>query len=835
MVFANNLLAGAAGLGGAGYTPAGAIWLDGAADYLERTPGSASNRQVYTVSFWAKPSTASPTGGNNYVFDVGALASNSEGVRYTGNGEGSLYIQCNNGQEFLNTGDAGRFRDFSAWHHVVWSRNTGNPDGDKSKLYVNGVRITDFDSSFGTRAQNNTSDGNINNTVPHRIGRNVYDGAVWYNGYLAEFILIDGTEYTPNDFGEFDANGNWIPKDPKGLTFGTNGFWLNFADSADLGNDVSGNGNDFTPTSMSAANSTSDRPADDAANDLGNYATLNPLTLQSNMTLANGNSFLDASSGDNGCLATLGFSTGKFYWETSIHSGSAGTGVYHVDRGTNFLGKDLKLASDMGNSISTVRRSMCATTSTTNLARYYYNADGASGTIATIDPANDRICCAVDADAQAMWIGHYDATDGVTDWLDVSGGLTGNPSTGANPTHNAGSTGFPSGHQVPLFHTDSNGLTVYFNHADCLGTIPTGFKALNTANLSAPTVTDPSAYFQTLLYTGTGAELAVTGFTDAAGNNITPDFVWVKDRDFNTNHQLVDAVRGATYELNSNATNTESTAAQGVKSFNSGGFTLGTDGGYNDPGTKYAAWCWKAGNGITASGTTNRSKAYSRSTNTTAGFSIISYEGSSSSGFQTIPHGLGVAPKMGIFKNRDATSAWAVYHTSCDIAANKVVYLNTTAAEAVDGTAFNATWESTNVYVNSSVDTNNEGANYIGYIWAEVAGYSKFGKYTGNGSTDGPFVYCGFRPAWLMIKRIDSADGWNLHDAARDPYNVSDTVLQPNDFSAEGTLAAFDFDANSFTLRTSNAGYNASGGTYIFAAFAEYPVGGDGVAQAKAR
>jgi hypothetical protein len=645
-----------------------------------------------------------------------------------------------------------------------------------------------------------------------------------------------------NNGGTLDSVIEWnmFGQNDTGTGFGTNGFVLDFSDTSNFGDDTSGNGNDYTPNNFTAADQLSDTPTDSADDEIGNFATLNPLTLQANMSASNGNRFLDSSSGDNGCLATLGFSSGKYYWETSIHSGGAGTGVYHVSRGMDFSGKDLKLASNMGNTISTVRRSMCATTSTTNLARYYYNADAATGTISAMDTAADRICCAVDADAQQMWIGHYDATDGVTDWLDVSGGLTGDPATGSNPTFNTGSTGFPSGYHIPLFHTDGTGLTVYFKHSDCLGTIPTGFdNELATQNLPAPTIADGSAHFVTKLWVGNNTFDGTSIDTGMSSIGLG----WVKNRTDAADSFLFDTIRGDGVVLSSSSTNAESTYGTSTNYVNeingadgAGTVRFGASNNSNGSGDNIVGWFWKAGGAGSSDSTGNIT--VSRSTNTDAGFSIVTGTGNSGSG-ANFGHGFTSPVHFGIFKNRDSAQTWYVYHKDL-VATENVLHLDTDAAASVQSSIF-GTSSSSQFYldgggVNAGTD------DWVGYLWTGVEDFSKFGTYEANGSADGPFVYTGFTPAWIMIKGTTHVSNWNIIDISRATYNPADRVLRANlvDSEFDGTSSSIEIDflSNGFKIRGGSGAndINQTSQSYIYSAFAAQPFqGDDGYTQARAR
>jgi hypothetical protein len=345
------------------------------------------------------------------------------------------------------------------------------------------------------------------------------------------------------------------------------------------------------------------------------------------------------------------------------------------------------------------------------------------------------------------------------------------------------------------------------------------------------TIDDPSAYFHTQLYTGDGASTnAITN--DANAGDFQPDWIWIKRRDGADNHHVFDTSRGITKELNTNGTGAEGSGTNLVKSSDTDGFTLGDNGGVNGSSETYVAWQWKANGGTTttndASSTGVGSLDSVYQANTTAGFSIITYTGTGSNA--TIAHGLGSAPTMLIVKNRSSAESWMVGHHKNSNGFQSSVFLDLTAAKDTDAVYFNNTAPtSTVISIGTNTKINHASENHVMYAFAEIQGYSKFGSYTGNGNVDGPFVYTGFSPAWVIVKRFDSGNNWHLHDNKRVPYNSNNKTLYPNLDNVEQT-EDFDMLSNGFKLRESGGGYNASGGTYIYMAFAESPfVSSEGV------
>jgi hypothetical protein len=333
-----------------------------------------------------------------------------------------------------------------------------------------------------------------------------------------------------------------------------------------------------------------------------------------------------------------------------------------------------------------------------------------------------------------------------------------------------------------------------------------------------PTIVNGSKVMQAVLYTGTGATQTITvGFQ--------PDFVWIKSRSAATDHKLTDSVRGATKALISDSTAAETTDANGVTAFTSTGFTLGSDSVYNTNGATYVAWCWQAGQGSTSSNT-NGTITSTVSVNASAGFSVVTYTGTGANA--TVGHGLGVAPSLVIVKQRSSLSSaysWCVYHSSLT-SASYLVQLNSTGAQASDSSVWNATAPTSSVFsIGTTAAVNGSTGTYVAYCWTPIAGYSAFGSYTGNASTDGPFVYTGFQPKFVLVKCSSAANSWVIWDGARTSYNQESLSLLADSAGAEITNTDLSIDAlsNGFKLKGPNANSNASGATFIYAAFASNP------------
>ena len=335
----------------------------------------------------------------------------------------------------------------------------------------------------------------------------------------------------------------------------------------------------------------------------------------------------------------------------------------------------------------------------------------------------------------------------------------------------------------------------------------------------------PNTHFNTVAYSGTGVNP-----TSITSVGFQPDFLWIKSRSDAFSHLLFDAVRGVDKRLISNSTSAESTEAT-ISSFDTNGWTMDSDTANNGSGKTYVGWNWKAGG--TAVSNTDGSITSSVSANTTSGFSIVSYTGTGSTA--TIGHGLGAIPKMIIVKNRDSAQHWQVYHIATGN--TKSSQLSGSGVPDTASTYWNDTSPTSTVFsIGTGTPTNGSTNNIIAYCFADVKGFSKFGSYVGNGSTDGTFVYTGFKPAFFILKRTDSAAGWYMIDNKRgNNFNVIDKYLQPNTSSSEQTTTFADFVSNGVKLKTSSGDLNASGGNFIYMAFAENPLVGTNGVPATAR
>ena len=515
----------------------------------------------------------------------------------------------------------------------------------------------------------------------------------------------------------------------------------------------------------------------------GNFCTLSPISKHASSSTTNANlTGTTTTASDQMILSTFAVSSGKWYWEV-VSSAQASAGCM-VGVRASYLGFAGSLLSE------------------TDGYAYYPNGSkysGAGGAAYGASWTNgDVIGIALDLDSGTIVFYKNNVSQG-TAFTGINGTYTPGVSNGGV--------------------TSSSTFDINFGQRPFAYTPPTGFLKLNTFNLPDSTIEKGSDYFNTVLWTGNGSNPQSIG-----GLNFQPDMVWAKARNAGTSHVLTDAVRGATKTIYPDTTLAEATASL-LTAFNSDGFDV--SGGLNAASRTLVGWSWKA-NGSGVSNTVGDIPS-TVSANTTSGFSIVSYTGSGVVG-DTVGHGLGVAPNFFFVKRRNTTGGWYTYH-SANTAAPETDYLflDTTAATADALSVWNDVAPTSDVLsLGVSVGVNGNGGTYVAYCFAEVEGYSAFGSYTGNGSTDGPFVYTGFRPAWIMIKRTDTTGNWQIQDSSRTPFNWTCNALFADSAGAENTSALAstygrDYLSNGFKIRSSHTSHNTSGSTYIYMAFAENP------------
>ena len=779
--------------------------------YLSRTPASAGNRKTWTWSGWVKRGTLSTTAQQ-------AIFSASPGTSFPVSG--LLFTDTDTIRVAAGTAAASNieaattavYRDTSAWYHIVLAVDTTQAtDTNRVKVYVNGSLV----SLSGTLPAQNY-DGEINNNVNHGLGAQLLSGPQrYFNGYLTEINFVDGQALTPSSFGKTDADtGVWSPIAYAG-SYGTNGFYLDFSDNSDvtsttLGKDQAGS-NNWTPYNFSVAAGAGNDSFVDTPTPYGtdtgvggevrsNYCTWNPtykVGSYSNLTLRDGNLYTEKAT-HAAAFGSIAMSTGKWYWEVTLEAGNQMIGMM----GTNSTGDGAS-----GYSYNDSKAYGVYPWSDIIFAGNF-NSVGSTGGVVSFQNSVKTVMFAFDADARKLWFG-------------VDGTWVGSPSAGTGNSLTTPTT-IPS--FVPWIHSaattqNNNGIANWGQRAFA-HTAPSGFKALCTQNLPEPTVVRGDDYFNTVLYTGTG-----TTPQSITGVGFEPDMVWLKSRSAAWTHGIFTKLNGigagGGYKYLATNTTGDESDQWGSLTFDSDGWT-GVSSSYNGSfahdfgasGQTFVSWNWNAG-GSTVTNTAGSIQSQVMAS-PTAGFSIVTFNITSAP--QTIGHGLGVAPKMVIVKDRDSTSDWQVYHASLG-ATNKVL-LNLTNGSS-GSTVFNNTAPTSSVF-----SFNSAYGLAVAYCFAEVEGFSKFGSYTGNGSAAGPFVYTGFRPAWVMLKRSDNTSNWLVYDSVRNTFNLTNQILYPNGAQADtlGSNSVIDILSNGIKIKDTGAGeLNISSGTYIYAAFAENP------------
>jgi hypothetical protein len=735
----------------------------------------------------------------------------------TGRNEINFYFEgANAGNAYSNA----EFQDPSAWYHVVWQSSSTSA----VKLYVNNVEITDWRTSGSVTAQNFINKNQTCSIGARAPGNTSPSGAQYHGeGYLAAAYFIDGTAKSPSDFGKTNEDGVWVPQNYTG-SYGTNGFHLTFDSSQTngIGHDSSGNGNHFTATGFdTAAISSSNEDNDVDYNDTptNNYATLNPLLGRSaslNFEQAN----LRLQYGAGGALdGMVGFgipgSSGKYYWEVTLKDQKEGAiGIvssdYDLENGT------LDFSDEAGG------WSWRVTEGTRE------NGGTEVNNSHTVPNVGDTIGFLLDTDAGTCTI----EINGVAQTANNGAEYTNIPTD---------KTIYPyirQGGGSGDVNTDWNFGQMAFQHE------PTGYQHVATNSLPEPTIKKGNQHFGVLTYAAPASPSYPITINGSGGNNGTgeldfdqsPDLVWIKMRNGAQNHIIFDTVRGASNSLRPDDNISEVTTRSNF-AFATNGFTFSAaDAETYQQNDSYVAWCWKAGGTAVTNTDGTNSNTVNVSANQDAGFSIVTYTGEASNSPNTIGHGLNAVPEFIIVKRRDATENWAVYHAS--LGNDRSLELHDTTAQSASTSAFwNSTTPTSSVFsVGNGGATNQAGGTYVAYCWHSVEGFSKIGTYSGNGSSDGAYIHCGFKPAMVILKRIDAASNWHIRDAERNPNNPDTDWMEIDNAAAEQTGNAgynIDYYANGFKWR--GTVLNVSGGNYVYIAFAENPFGGENAAPATAR
>jgi hypothetical protein len=753
---------------------------------LSRAPSSAGNKKTFTWSGWVKFCNSA----SYRLFGSGTSATEITDFHMNGS-DGTLRFRDRQSGDNLRKETTAALRDVGAWHHIVCAVDvTQGSNSNRVKIYINGTLQTAFDTD-DTFVNRNTY---INRTGGNGmvLGKRAYDSASLLDGYMAEVHFIDGTQLTADSFGE-TKEGVWVAKAYTG-SYGTNGFYLKFdqtgtgtASASTIGADSSGNNNHFTTSGFASIDSNrTDSPTN-------NFATWNAAWAYSS-TYATTGTLL------NGALALSSSGSATSAWSTFLLPSS---GKYYVEMRTSSTVSSNFVCGVMSTDGNVNRSVLFQTDGTIDLD----NAQNQSGLASWVDGNTVGILLNMDGGSSGFGeIAFYLQNSAYGNAVSISSATS----------------------PYALMTYGQTYVDLRTDERDFAYSIPDGYSTLSTANLPEPTISplngdQPSDYFNTVLYSGNDSTNAITGV------NFQPDLVWLKRRSGTNAHQLYDAIRGAGKVLHPN-TNDGEADETAFNSFDTDGFEV--DGGsnsHNASGETYVAWNWLAGNGTTtndASSTGVGSTDSVYSVNTTAKCSIVTYTGTGSA--TTIAHGLGAKPNTIWIKRRTVADYgnWSIYVDSPNMGAGKSIYFDLNNAAGTSSSMMNDTEPTSSVFtVNTSSGTNTNTHEYVAFCFSNVEGYSKFGEYAGNASAEGPFVYTGFRPAWILLKNVADAEWWSLFDNKRLGYNEVNSILSPNDTNQEYAAGGGGIDilSNGFKIRGTSGNFNGSGDAHIYMAFAEMP------------
>lgn len=771
------LLAGAADSG-----PSGAFTIQRSLRFnetngtiLSRTTSAASGSSVNTFSFWIKNTKKNIA----YLYEEGPDVSNRTYIAFTALKQIRI-VQLEAGTTVLDKTTQNGLLDYAAWAHIVVAFNRGaSVAEDRVIVYVNGVRVTAWST--------NTIFNNVGGTwisghpsYTRTIGATRLPAwGTYLEGYLADFHFVDGMALPATSFGAFDAiTGLWGPINYTGM-HGTNGYYLKFNDNsavtaAALGADSSGAGNNWTPNSfvlsgLLASDSMTDTPTpyDDGAYGRGNFATLD----------LNSHYYLHATPN----LGYLQWSGGAASIYTHILPTVACplSGKWYCETLCVTTGLVCGLLKNTPSNIQLMMRTTGWLGQTadgyslwTNGTKYNNNS---FTSYTTANAVNDVIGIAYDADVGSLTFYRNGVSLGV-----AFSGLSGE-------------------FFFAFAQTGSTYVRVNFGQQPWAYAPPAGYKPLNSYNVPTPAITKPNSYFEPLAYTGNNTARSIV---NTAG--FQPDLVLIKGRNVASDNKLTDSVRGATKALMLDYNGSETTDAGGVTAFNSNGFSLGTsDTNYNGAASTYVAWQWKKG--------------------VTPGVDVVTYTGNATGG-RALSHSLGVAPKFIIVKNRSAAGSPAVAWHSDLTAYNYYLATNTTAAQVNGATVWGAAPSSTTFTVGTDPSVNGNTNSMVAFLFAEVPGFSRMGSYFPTGDTNTNFFYCGFKPAFILIKCITTTGNWVVYDAARTADNtVNQGKLLLNTSGVETNERAVVVTSTGFKLDATSTDYNTVGQQFAFVAFASDP------------
>ena len=727
--------------------------------YQFGTFGVPTDGTLWTYSTWMKRGniTTAP-----YLLEAGVDDTNRTVIYLTGDTL-AFYSYYASGQQAAMVTLA-VLRDVSSWYHFVGQFNSA---ADTFKFFINGVEAAQTTTTVVTDGVHYINLDGISFTHCRRQNA----GSQYYDGYLAETHFVDGQALTPASFGT-TRSGVWVPIRYTG-TYGNNGFYLDYSNSSDFGEDQSGNGNDLTDSGLATNDQVEDSPTN-------NYCVMNPNSDNYNV-FSNGNlDIITTTTQTAGAYGTHEMTSGKWYWEALVDDI---TGVCAL--GISASSKHLTGAIDVFRAEDVIY-----TSNTGNKT-----IGGAGSGYGAAYAATDRIGIAFDVDGQTIEFYKNNASQGS---IDISAWM-------ASYTGFLACVGDASGSELI-------GVDFDFGQLGFTYTPPVDYKALCSANLPEPEILEGNTGMDALTYTGDG-----TTSQTIDGLEFQPDLVWMKSRSNAHDNILFDSIRGIKNAMFSNATSAEvnQPLTGYLDSFLSDGFTArpgAVSADMTNENTKtYVAWNWK------------EDPKY--------GFDIQTFVGTFDIPDppleQLLTHDLGVIPEMIITKARDGTANWAVYHKDLNGGTTPedfALILNTTAAE-VNEQGYWWDYAPTSQYYTAGPVSNIVDINYVTYLFASIPGYSKVFSYTGNADVDGPFVYCGFRPRYVLLKSSSDTGAWVVYDTARDTYNASDAYLLPGaaDAEVDNPTYAIDILSNGFKIRTIGGSWNADGVTFIGITFAEHP------------
>jgi len=781
-----------------GFFVMNSLWFNGTSSFINYSVTSAGTRTKWTFATWLK---RTKIGEVHALFDSYVNSSERSAIDITLGDQ----LEWENRQSTSIVGQVTStplHRDLTGWQHILAEYDSAN---SHIGFWVNGI-LQPFTTPNPIEPGQTSSFGLSG--ISYGIGRRSY-GVNYFAGYMTQptfwgGMAINSGELSITDVINFAPDGQIYPKTTTDLlttvdTAESNSFLLDFSNTTStttVGFDASVHANNCVLANMTTANVNGDNP-------FSNFTTYNslnalgadpPLFSEANRVAKTG---VGSTSSPRSTIACP--PTGKWYWECElVAKSSAGdqwmlgiisTQEPNIGRDYSVNGRNILYFADNG--------------------AIYKDGDWLLSTGIT-STVGDIIGFSYDADAQSMeWF-----KNGVSITTQLVPSLSGEDAAISSGDADNGST-------------RDTGL--FIGEDEWTYSAPVGYKSLQASNLPQPAIKAGADRFSPLTYIGDGtASHAITGL------NFQPDFVWLKNRLQNGGQRIWEAQRGPGVSLATNNGNADSIDATALISFDNGGFTLGT-ASYNADGDSFIAWCFYSGGADVANNVGNVETTVRSSP--VNGTSIIKWTGDATIG--TRGHGLAAVPDIIIVKNRSATTDWRVYHSGTS-ASPEDDYIQLNGDDAyVNGTnVWNSTAPTSSVFsVGTDSTVNGSGDNITAFAFSSIPGFSRFGSYIGNGSTDGPFVYTGFKPAFVMFKGDGTPQGWFMHDNVRNPYNPADTRLLADAIAAESTDASYsvDFLATGFKLRGTTPSMNTDGQTTIYMAFAEFPTGGKNAYSAPAR